>query len=99
MNDRLESDWYIKRGLDDDDYVLLWPPSEWAIGIAVLGVLLLLHHILLGLLGLGLTLVLLMKGRSNQRGSKAHRLWQLQLLHGKKGLDFAPPAHATRFDN
>lgn len=98
-------DYMIKAGLDDEDYFLLWPVSEWVIGVAVLGVLATFQHILLGIGGFMLALIVMMKLRANSNGKKAlrgsmsHFLWRLNLLKSKKGLRWAPPAHSTRFDN
>lgn len=93
------SDFIIRPGLDDEDFFLLWPVSEWLIAVMVLGCLVTLHHVMLGFASLFLTLFAAMKLRSEQRGGKAHVLWRWGFDQATPELSFAPPAHVTRLDS
>lgn len=99
MSDHKQEDYLIRQGLDDENYYLLWPVSEWLVVVAIMGIFICFQHVLLGIGSAIVMLFLLIKMRNEERGSKAHLLWRFNLLKGKKGLDWAPPAHATRFDN
>lgn len=89
----------IKQGLDEEDLLLFWPISEWTSALALLGVFIILRHMLIGLCVFLLSLYLFQKFRSEERGSKLHTLWRLNLWKSKNSFNWAPPAHATRFDN
>lgn len=94
-----ESDFIIKQGLDEENFILLWPISEWLIGVTMLGLFISFRHLLFGLVLFLLSLYLFQNCRNEERGSKLHYLWKLNLWVSKKGLNWSPPAHATRFDN
>ncbi len=89
----------IRQGLDEEDLLLFWPMTEWITGFTVLGLFIVFRHILLGIGLLFLILYLFLKFRNEERGSKFHFLWRMNLWRSKKGFFWAPPAHATRFDN
>lgn len=89
----------IHQGVDEENYYLLWPVSEWIWAVFVVGFLVSFHHVLLGLLAAFLLLYFFQRTRTEERGSKAHLFWRLGLWQGQKALPWAPNAHATRFDN
>lgn len=89
----------IKEGLDREDVLLLWPITEWVIAVLCFGMMIILHRVLIGL-GLMLTILyLFVQFRNEDRGHKEHLLWRFNMWKSKKGFWWAPPAHATRFDN
>ena len=98
MADHNPEDYTIKSGLDGENYYLFWPGSEWLTVVAFMGLSICFRHVLLGFFLAAIILFLFSKFRSEERGRKAHFLWRLNLLKTKKGLQWAPSAHVTRFD-